>query len=70
MPFPQRLEEIMSKTLIVVLEDSHQEVRIPCHQAMETGDTVIAVDDHRVALARFKLRDVRSWYVKDDEPKQ
>jgi len=24
---------------------------------------VIAVDEHRVALARFKLRDVRSWYV-------
>ena len=58
----------MAKTLIVVLEDSHQEVRIPCHQAMETGESVVAVDERRVALARFRLRDVRSWYVKEDEP--
>ena len=60
----------MSKTLIVVLEDSPQELRIPCHHAMETGDSVIAVDERRVALARFKLRDVRTWYLKDDEPKK
>jgi len=60
----------MPKTLIVVLEDSHQEVRIPCHQAMETGDTVIAIDERRVVLARFRLRDVRSWFLKEDEPKE
>lgn len=58
----------MPKSLVVLLEDSHQEIKVPCHQAMESGDSVVAVDERRVAVARFKLRDVRRWYVKDDEP--
>jgi hypothetical protein len=54
-------------TLIVILDDG-TERRIPdITRAAENNDAVVALNEHNHVKARFALRDVRSWYVEEDQ---
>jgi hypothetical protein len=54
-------------TLIVILDDG-TERRIPeVIRAVENNDAVVALNEQNHVKARFALRDVRSWYVEEDQ---
>ena len=36
-------------------------------KAVENNDAVVALNEHNYVKARFALRDVRSWYVEEDQ---
>ena len=54
-------------TLVLILDDG-TERRIPeVARAVENNDAVVALNEHNHVMARFALRDVRSWYVDDQQ---
>jgi hypothetical protein len=54
-------------TLVLILDDG-TERRIPeVARAVENNDAVVALNEHNHVMARFALRDVRSWYVEDQQ---
>ena len=54
----------MAKTLVVILEDGSRELKTAeVEQAMEDGDSCVAYNADGQVMARFKLHDIRSWYL-------
>ena len=54
----------MAKTFVVILEAGN-EVRLPdVEEAVEEGgDSIVAYGENKVVKARFRMRDVRTWYL-------
>lgn len=54
----------MAKTLVVVLEDGNREIRTQeVEHTIEDDGSIVAYGKEGQPKARFKLTDVRSWYL-------
>ena len=54
-------------TLIVILDDGTERRIAEVARAVENNEAVVALNEHNYVKARFALRDVRSWYVEEDQ---
>ena len=54
-------------TLVVLLDDGTERRISEIAKAVENNDAVVALNEHNYVKARFALRDVRSWYVEEDQ---
>jgi hypothetical protein len=54
-------------TLIVTLDDGTERRTPEIARAVENNGAVVALNDQNHVMARLALRDVRSWYVEEDQ---
>jgi hypothetical protein len=54
-------------TLVVLLDDGTERRISEIVRAVENNEAVVALNEHNYVKARFALRDVRSWYVEEDQ---
>jgi hypothetical protein len=54
-------------TLVVLLDDGTERRISEITRAVENNEAVVALNEHNYVKARFALRDVRSWYVEEDQ---
>ena len=54
-------------TLIVILDDGTERRTPEITRAVENNGAVVALNEQNHVMARLALRDVRSWYVEEDQ---
>jgi hypothetical protein len=54
-------------TLILILDDGTERRISEITRAVENNDAVVALNENNHVKARFALRDLRSWYVEEDQ---
>jgi hypothetical protein len=54
-------------TLIVILDDGTERRIAEVARAVENNEAVVALNEQNHVKARFALRDVRSWYIEEDQ---
>jgi hypothetical protein len=57
----------MAHILVVVLQDGGHTKRILVEEAYEVGGSLVGVGAAKQVKARFNMKDIRSWYVEDEE---
>ena len=61
------VRSLQMPTLIVILDDGTERRISEITRAVENNDAVVALNEQNHVKARFALRDVRSWYVEEDQ---
>ena len=54
-------------TQIVILDDGTERRIAEVARAVENNEAVVTLNEQNHVKARFALRDVRSWYIEEDQ---